>query len=82
MNRLMIDKDRCKGCGLCVTVCPKQILYLDNSAVNALGYHPVAANDGCIACGFCSTICPDVVFAIYRDVKEGEAVGKGADEGQ
>ena len=24
-----IDKERCTGCGLCVSMCPQRILYLD-----------------------------------------------------
>ena len=38
---LDIAVDRCKGCGLCVSVCPKGVLELDASTVNELGYHPV-----------------------------------------
>ncbi|KYO67798.1 4Fe-4S dicluster domain-containing protein [Thermovenabulum gondwanense] len=72
MNKLIIDKDRCKGCGLCVNVCPKKILFLDQEEVNILGYHPVASKEGCIACGFCATVCPDIVFTIYKEEKEGE----------
>jgi len=79
LNKLNVDKDRCKACGLCTEVCPKKILHFDTSVVNALGYHPITAEEGCIACGFCSAICPDIVFAIYKDVREGEAVGKAVD---
>lgn len=81
-NKLVIDKDRCKGCALCVQVCPKNTLYIDREMVNALGYYPVVASEGCIACGFCSIVCPDVVFSIYKDVKEVEVVGKRIDEGK
>jgi 2-oxoglutarate ferredoxin oxidoreductase subunit delta len=80
LNILLIDKDRCKGCGICVEVCPKEILYLDNDVINTLGYHPIAVGDGCIACGFCATLCPDVVFSIYKGVREGDMVGKAVDE--
>ena len=42
---LDIAVDRCKGCGLCVDVCPKHVLELDVAIVNALGYHPVRLTD-------------------------------------
>ena len=38
MAKVTIDKDTCKGCGLCVTVCPKGILRLSESEINAKGY--------------------------------------------
>lgn len=82
LNKLSIDKNRCKGCALCVQVCPKNILYIDNRRVNGLGYYPVAAEEGCIACGFCAVVCPDIVFSIYKDVEEAEAVGKAINEGK
>lgn len=64
---LDIAVDRCKGCGLCVAVCPKGILSLDASAVNDLGYHPVRLTDAgaCTSCALCARICPDAVFAVY-----------------
>lgn len=64
---LDIAVDRCKGCGLCVVVCPKNILALDVSIVNDLGYHPVRLTDAaaCTSCALCARICPDTVFNVY-----------------
>jgi len=72
LSKITIDKDRCKGCGLCIEVCPKKVLCFDKDTVNMLGYHPVKVKEGCIACGFCATVCPDVVFTIYREEKGGK----------
>ncbi len=65
--------DRCKGCGLCVSVCPKQILRLDESITNIKGYHPSCIIDqaACIACGNCARICPDSVITVQRVREEG-----------
>ena len=64
---LNIASERCKGCGLCVDACPKDVLALDNSIVNERGYHPVRLTDAaaCTSCALCARVCPDVVFTIY-----------------
>ena len=64
---LEIARDRCKGCGLCVAICPKRVLALDDSIVNELGYHAVELTDpaACTSCALCARICPDTVFAVY-----------------
>ena len=62
-----IATDRCKGCSLCIRVCPKHVLALDDAAVNALGHHPVHLIDAgaCTSCVLCARICPDAVLTIY-----------------
>ena len=62
------DSDRCKGCELCTSVCPVDIVVIDTRAINAKGYHPATVNDmeKCIACGNCATICPDLVIRVER----------------
>jgi len=64
---LEIASDHCKGCGLCVEVCPKHVLELDVAIVNGLGYHPVRLTDaaGCTSCALCARICPDAVFEVF-----------------
>jgi 2-oxoglutarate ferredoxin oxidoreductase subunit delta len=64
---LEIATDRCKGCELCVTVCPHHVLALDADVVNVLGHHPVRLTDPtpCTSCALCARICPDAVFTVY-----------------
>ena len=42
----------CKGCGLCARACPKNVLELSKTRLNAKGYHPAefARPDDCIGC--------------------------------
>jgi 2-oxoglutarate ferredoxin oxidoreductase subunit delta len=60
-----IDENLCKGCGLCVSVCPKNVLEI-SSQVNAKGYFPAyqARPEDCIKCAICCTMCPDVAISI------------------
>ncbi len=68
MNRISFKTDLCKGCGLCVTACPKGLIALDSSALNVKGYHPAHITDmeKCIACAMCATMCPDVIITVEK----------------
>ena len=70
--KLEFNKDKCKGCELCIDVCPKKILALD-AAVNAKGYRPagVANQAECIGCQSCAMMCPDLCITIL-ELEEGE----------
>jgi len=59
-----IIDDRCKGCGFCVTFCPRDVLVMSKQA-NSKGYYPPELIDDshCVNCGLCALLCPD--FAIY-----------------
>lgn len=65
---LTFRQDRCKGCGLCVAVCPKHILTLE-SGTNVKGYHPASCTDeaACIGCASCAKMCPDSIITIEKD---------------
>lgn len=67
-GRVTFQEDLCKGCGLCVSVCPVKIISLDNDRINAKGYHPatIVEMDKCIACTNCATMCPDLVITVER----------------
>ena len=61
-------QDRCKGCELCVSACPKNIVVIDHTITNQKGYHPATVNDmdECIACASCAKICPDSIITVER----------------
>jgi 2-oxoglutarate ferredoxin oxidoreductase subunit delta len=63
----IIDKERCKGCGLCIANCPKKILER-TADVNAHGaYYTVCVDESlCIACGACALMCPDAAIEINK----------------
>ena len=64
--------DRCKGCNLCVLVCPTNIIYLSKEDINTKGY-PVAKveeMDKCIGCSSCALMCPDNVITVYKAERE------------
>lgn len=60
IGRVQIETDRCKGCSLCVAVCPTESLRL-GEGLNRLGYHPAEylPGTGCTGCGVCFYACPE-----------------------
>ncbi|MEN2974138.1 MAG: 4Fe-4S binding protein [Candidatus Caldarchaeales archaeon] len=64
-----IIPERCKECGFCVELCPRDVLKVGEER-NMKGYRWPKIADGkaydCIACRMCEWICPE--FAIF--VKE------------
>lgn len=68
MARVKIDDFFCKGCGLCVEVCPVHILDLNNEVITAKGYHPAHCieESKCTGCATCALVCPDVAITVWR----------------
>ncbi len=66
-KKITFDQERCKGCQICTTVCPKKILIMADQ-INHQGYHPVTITDydKCISCGLCALVCPDLVIKVYK----------------
>jgi len=67
---IVLAQDRCKGCELCTTVCPKHLIHMADH-LNARGYRPAQFVDPaqeCTGCTLCALICPDVVITVYRQV--------------
>jgi len=63
-GKVLINKERCKGCGYCVEFCPRGALMMSEE-LNPKGYHLAAVADEskCLGCGLCEVICPE--FAIH-----------------
>lgn len=79
MKVIEFREDRCKGCCLCMTVCPKEIITL-STRFNKSGYKVVevlAENlDQCTSCAACALMCPDyaVLLGPKQRRKKKEAV--------
>ncbi len=74
-GKIKIDTERCKGCGLCVLVCPKGSIIISKKS-NKKGYFPAQITDtdgfdelttNCTGCCFCALICPDAAIEVFRE---------------
>ncbi|MFV0400642.1 MAG: indolepyruvate ferredoxin oxidoreductase subunit alpha [Oscillospiraceae bacterium] len=68
-GKVTVQENVCKGCGLCVSVCPKKIMVLNRHKLNAKGYNPVECIDQsqCIACAMCAIMCPDSALKVEKE---------------
>jgi 2-oxoglutarate ferredoxin oxidoreductase subunit delta len=71
-GKIRIDRERCKGCLLCIEVCPSRRIGADKN-LNKKGYAPACFEEklkegekGCTGCAQCATVCPEVAIEVYR----------------
>jgi len=67
-GKIIIDIERCKGCGLCISVCPKNGIVISKS-LNKAGYFPAQPvnNSDCTGCAMCAIVCPEAGIEVYRE---------------
>jgi len=82
-GKIIINTERCKGCGLCVQVCPKGGIVISKQS-NKTGYFPAqpvpsvarsersrtvegASNTDCTGCCLCAIICPEAIIEVYQE---------------
>ena len=71
-GKIVVHKELCKGCGLCVAFCPQNVMTVSDT-LNQMGYSPAKwlgkGNKGktCVACATCATMCPDAAIEVYRE---------------
>ncbi|HBF42840.1 MAG TPA: 4Fe-4S ferredoxin [Desulfobacteraceae bacterium] len=58
-KEVIINREWCKGCGICVAFCPKEVLEMDEED-KPLWAHP----EDCINCGLCELRCPDIAIEL------------------
>lgn len=78
MPKITIDKERCKGCQLCILYCPKgqikpdknlnkkgiqAVVFLGGAAAKRRG---AVSGSNCSGCKFCAIICPEAAIEVYK----------------
>jgi 2-oxoglutarate ferredoxin oxidoreductase subunit delta len=59
LQEVVIRREWCKGCGICVALCPKQVLELDPQDKAT-----VVRPGDCICCMLCELRCPDLAITV------------------
>jgi len=64
---IVIDIEKCKGCGVCVPACPNDVIALGKE-VNRKGYYysGMVKPEECVGCANCAIVCPDGVISVYK----------------
>jgi len=75
IGKIVIDRERCKGCHMCIEVCPTKNIEEDKIR-NKKGYHPARFKEGkkdqekeqkeCTGCAQCGTVCPEIAIEVYH----------------
>ncbi|GHV55414.1 hypothetical protein FACS1894206_09770 [Deltaproteobacteria bacterium] len=76
-KKIFIQRQWCKGCRVCVTFCPKEVLALDGEDK----VH-VKNPDNCIYCGLCELRCPDLAIEVREARDDGPNPGCAAAGGK
>ncbi len=66
---LQFDRERCVGCGMCTTVCPRGVFGLSKQ-----GQAHILERDSCMECGACSKNCPTGAIEVMVGVGCAQAV--------
>ncbi|HOI75505.1 MAG TPA: mercury methylation ferredoxin HgcB [Syntrophales bacterium] len=68
---LEVDREKCTGCGVCLEVCPHEVLELREKRVR------IRNRDACMECGACSRNCPAGAVSVEAGVGCAAAVING-----
>jgi len=67
VKEIIIDEQFCKGCNLCLAVCPRKVFSGSNKRSRA-GYSIPQATDAekCSVCFLCEMTCPDLAITVVE----------------
>ncbi len=71
MSRVAVIEELCKGCNVCIELCPKDLLR-ESKKLNVKGIFPptLIDQDQCTGCGICELYCPDFAMYVVREADQ------------
>jgi 2-oxoglutarate ferredoxin oxidoreductase subunit delta len=71
-GEIVVNEQRCKGCGLCVEFCPQDCITITGKKISPSGFvlPEVVKSEACTACCICGWMCPDYAIDVYKYTKE------------
>ncbi len=74
MAKIIINQQWCKGCGLCIEICPKKV-YTREANISAKGFQQIEIinPDLCNQCLLCELLCPDMAITIEPKLRNAKA---------
>jgi NAD-dependent dihydropyrimidine dehydrogenase PreA subunit len=71
VTTLELDEAKCTGCGICLEVCPQEVLEQNGRGVR------IKERDACMECGACSRNCPAGAVTVEAGVGCAAAIING-----
>ena len=62
VSTLVLDRDKCIGCGLCTEVCPHAVFEMDQKKAHIVDFN------ACMECGACVNNCPGEAISVNPGV--------------
>ena len=79
IGEVVIDPNRCRGCGYCVKFCPRGCIAIPGDKLSAEGYTLAVFSrpENCNACGACGWLCPHFALEVYKYIDAKPAAAGG-----
>ena len=66
-KQIDVDPKMCKGCHICISICPHGVLKKADVVDNRGFFLPVVADlDACVVCRLCEMECPDFAISVVE----------------
>lgn len=62
VSTLVLDPDKCVGCGLCTEVCPQAVFEMNRNKACIVDFN------ACMECGACASNCPSEAISVNPGV--------------